>query len=86
MTTLTVSAKGWVVIPAEIRKKYCLEPGTKVRIVDYGGVLSIIRILDDPINQMMGFLSGGPSLTQELVEEHRREVAADEPLIDHHSG
>ncbi|GAB4579743.1 MAG: hypothetical protein Fur0022_24820 [Anaerolineales bacterium] len=85
MTTLTVSAKGWIVIPAEIRKKYRLEPGTKVRIVDYGGGLSIIRLPDDPINEMMGFLSGGPSLTQELVEEHRREVEAD-AFTDHHSG
>ncbi|MBN2499850.1 MAG: AbrB/MazE/SpoVT family DNA-binding domain-containing protein, partial [Anaerolineales bacterium] len=42
MTTLTISSKGWVVIPAELRKKYQLTPGTKVIIVDYGGVLSIV--------------------------------------------
>jgi len=37
--TLTISSKGWVVIPAELRKKYHLMPGTEVLIVDYGGVL-----------------------------------------------
>jgi len=37
--TLTISSKGWVVIPAELRKKYHLTPGTEVLIVDYGGVL-----------------------------------------------
>ena len=26
--TLTISNKGWVVIPAELRKKYNLQPGT----------------------------------------------------------
>lgn len=88
MTTMTISAKGWVVIPAELRKKYGLTPGTKVAIVDYGGRLSIIRIPDDPINAMMGFLADdGPSLTQEIVEEHRREVEADEKYFaKDHSG
>ena len=47
MPTLTISQKGWVVIPAEFRKKYQLTPGTKVQVVDYGGVLSIVRVSDD---------------------------------------
>jgi AbrB family looped-hinge helix DNA binding protein len=33
--SLTISKKGWVVIPAELRKKYQLAPGTEVIIVDY---------------------------------------------------
>ena len=84
---MTISAKGWVVIPAELRKKYGLTPGTKVAIVDYGGVLSIVRIPDDPIREGRGFLKGGPSLTREIVEEHRREVEADEEYFENdHSG
>jgi AbrB family looped-hinge helix DNA binding protein len=86
MTILTISSKGWVVIPAEIRRKYHLEPGTKVRLVDYGGVLSIVRIPDDPIREGRGMLKGGPSLSQEIVEEHRREVEADEQYFARHSG
>jgi len=31
MTTATVSAKGWVVIPKKYRKKYGFRPSTKVR-------------------------------------------------------
>ena len=38
MPSAIISAKGWIVIPAEYRKKHRLEPGTKVDIVDYGGV------------------------------------------------
>ena len=30
MYTLTVSAKGWVVIPKDLREKYGLEKGTQV--------------------------------------------------------
>lgn len=73
MTTLTVSQKGWVVIPAELRRKYQLAPGTKVQIVDYGGVLSIVRIPDDPINTGAGMLKGADSLTEAIVKEHRQE-------------
>jgi len=73
MTTLTISQKGWVVIPAELRRKYQLTPGTKVQIVDYGGVLSIVRVSDDPINDGAGMLKGADSLTDAIVEEHRQD-------------
>jgi AbrB family looped-hinge helix DNA binding protein len=71
--TLTISNKGWVVIPAELRKKYNLLPGTEVVIVDYGGVLSIVPALKNPIKQGRGMLKGLPSLTQELLKERAQE-------------
>lgn len=72
---LTISEKGWVVIPAELRKKYQLTPGTEVVIVDYGGVLSIIPVMKDPIKQGRGLLKGVPSLTTELRKERAKERA-----------
>ena len=75
---LTISNKGWVVIPAELRKKYNLLPGTEVVIVDYGGVLSIIPALQDPIKQGRGMLKGLPSLTQELRKERGKERSREE--------
>lgn len=67
--TLTISNKGWVVIPSELRKKYHLHPGTEVVIVDYGGVLAIVPAMRDPIKQGRGILKGGASLTKALLEE-----------------
>ena len=75
---LTISNKGWVVIPAELRKKYNLLPGTEVVIVDYGGVLSIIPALKDPIKQGRGMLKGLPSLTQDLRKERAQEHSREE--------
>ena len=71
-----VSAKGSVVIPAELRKKYNLTPGKKVVFVDYGGVITLIPAMDDPINQAVGMLrdEDGTSLTQILVDEHKKEI------------
>ena len=73
MTILSVSTKGWVVIPAELRKKYGLKPGTEVRIVDYGGVLAIVPVLGEPVKQAAGMLKTEKRLTEALLEEHRRE-------------
>ena len=73
MTVHTISDKGWVVIPAELRKKYDLNPGTEVRIVDYGGVLAIIPAMQEPIRQAAGLLKTNKNLTDILLEEHRHE-------------
>ena len=73
MTTLTISSKGWVVIPAELRKKYHLMPGTEVVIVDYGGVLSIVPAYKDPVKQGRGLLKDLPSLADDLLRERARE-------------
>lgn len=75
---LTISSKGWVVIPADLRKKYALKPGDAVNIVDYGGVLALVPALADPIRQAKGMFKSTESLTAELVEEHRREAERDE--------
>ncbi len=73
--TIIVSEKGWVVIPADLRKKYNLRPGTEVQVVDYGGVLALVPKLADPVRQAAGLLKGRKSLTRALLAEHRREKA-----------
>ena len=72
---LTISEKGWVVIPSELRKKYQLVPGTEVIIVDYGGVLAIVPAAKNPIKQGRGLLKGIPSLTNDLLKERAKERA-----------
>ena len=74
---LTISSKGWVVIPADLRKKYGLKPGDDVNIVDYGGVLSLVPAPKEPVREAMGMLSSAESVAAELVEEHLREVERD---------
>lgn len=68
-----LSPKGWIIIPAAIRDKYGLKPGTILQIVDYGGVLAIIPAYKDPVKQGAGMLKGKDSLTQAAVEDHKRE-------------
>jgi AbrB family looped-hinge helix DNA binding protein len=77
----TISQKGWVVIPAELRRKYALTPGTQVVIVDYGGVLSIIPAKGAPIQQGRGLLKTLPSLTKDLLNERTQGLVREEARI-----
>ena len=70
---VTVSRRGSVVIPAQLRKKYGLHPGTEVSVVDHGGVLTLVPALRARISGAAGMLKGRGSLTRELLAEHRRE-------------
>ena len=79
---LTISNKGWVVIPAEYRKKYNLRAGTKIVIVDYGGVLAIVRAVKDPIKQGRGFLKGISSMSQDLKKDRELEKKRDVRLAN----
>ena len=79
---LTISNKGWVVIPAEYRKKYNLRAGTKIVIVDYGGVLAIVRAVKDPIKQGRGFLKGTSSMAQDLKKDRELEKKRDVRLAN----
>ncbi|MEA1978298.1 MAG: AbrB/MazE/SpoVT family DNA-binding domain-containing protein [Chloroflexota bacterium] len=73
--TIKISQKGWVVIPADLRKKYDLKPGDEVHVVDYGGVLSLIPSFKNPLEYAGGMLKGETSLTQALVDEREKERA-----------
>jgi AbrB family looped-hinge helix DNA binding protein len=73
VVTVTVSEKGWVVIPAELRRKHNLHPGTEIQVVDYGGVLALVPKLPDPVSQAAGMLKGRKSLRRALFADHRSE-------------
>ena len=73
MPLATVSSKGWIVIPAELRKKYDLKTGSQVVLVDYGGVLAIVPALSDAVKESARILKSEPSLTEALLAEHAEE-------------
>jgi AbrB family looped-hinge helix DNA binding protein len=78
MAVVTVSQKGWVVIPAALRHKYHLKTGDRVHVVDYGGVISLVPVLRHPEEEGFGALRvrGRPllkGLRRARREERRRE-------------
>lgn len=69
----TVSTKGQFVIPAEIREALGIRPGTRIAVLREGN-----RIILEPVNKgyvraLRGSTAGGPSLTDSLLKERRKE-------------
>lgn len=79
MYTATVSTKGWIVIPKELRERYGLKKGTRVRLMAYAQALVLVPLPDDSITMLHGMLSEGPSLVEELLAERAREHPLEEP-------
>ena len=73
-----ISSKGWIVIPADIRKKYGLKPGDEVNVIDYGGVISLVPVRKDPIREGFGMLAGDGSATDYLLKERCKELEMEE--------
>jgi AbrB family looped-hinge helix DNA binding protein len=72
-----VSSKGQLVIPAEIRERFGIEPGTRVKFVEEGPQLVLVpetlaaklRMIEG----LRGMTAGGPSGTDLLLEDRRLE-------------
>jgi AbrB family looped-hinge helix DNA binding protein len=75
----TVSSKGQLVIPVSFREAMGIEAGTRVAIRQEGARLILepdtlaakLRLIDE----LCGLTAGGPSMTDMLLEERRRDRA-----------
>ena len=73
MMTAKLSEKGQIVIPVELRRKYNIDSGTEIELMDIGGEIVIIPLtIKSPIEEAKGFLKRGRS-TKELMKAVRRE-------------
>lgn len=70
MNITTVSDRGAVTIPAEVRERHGLRPGTRVHVVDYGHMVAIVPSSADPVAASHGMLKGA-SLTEAFVSARR---------------
>lgn len=56
MYKATLSSRGQIVIPAELRKKLSLKAGASFRVYDQGEKIVLIREVEDPVTQGLGLL------------------------------
>ena len=69
----TVSSKGQIVIPAELRAELGIATGTKVAIQRQANHLILQPITEEFIDSLMGCCKGEPSLVEFREREHRKE-------------
>ena len=79
----TVSEKGLVVIPKELREKLGIKKGDKVSFVNWGDAVYFMRVPDDPIRVSLGMFKtkSGPSMTDLLLQERRETREAEERAL-----
>jgi AbrB family looped-hinge helix DNA binding protein len=75
MTISKATVKGQVIIPASLRKKFNIQKGTRVAIMEgEGRVIQIKPLPDDPIEASRGMLKGKTSLTKALLKDRLGEA------------
>lgn len=79
MPAVTVSSKGQVVIPRQIRKRLRLEEGTKIEVEVSDGLVVLRPARPKPLgwNRWEGAFAG-ERLLKALAEEHVAEINEDE--------
>ena len=73
-TMARVSPKGWIVIPARLRKRYGIQPGGEVQIIERRDGLYIVPRMKDPVRETAGKYAGEGSLLREFIDERSRDV------------
>jgi antitoxin PrlF len=73
LQTATVSSKGQLVIPVEIRNSLGISPGTRVVLTVEGNRIILQPVNKNLVDQLRGMFSGGPSMADELQRDRRAE-------------
>ena len=76
---VTVSTKGSIVISSALRRKYGLVPGSLVEVEDRDG--EIVLSIRLAYKEARGILSGGLSLTADLLAERTKDMEREDAKI-----
>ena len=82
MDTAYVTTKGQLVIPARIRRKLGIKPGTKVCFVERGNEILFQPVTKEYIRSMCGMLKSATSVTEELLNERKKDREREETKLE----
>jgi AbrB family looped-hinge helix DNA binding protein len=78
METASVTSKGQLVIPARLRRRYGIKPGTKVRFIERDNEIFIQPVTMEYIQSVCGLLKSETSATQMLLKERAKDKEREE--------
>ena len=73
MEKACVTSKGRLVVPARLRQRYGIKPGTTVCFIERGNEIMFQPITKAYIRSMCGMLKSKTSATEELLKERARD-------------
>ncbi len=77
----TISGRGQVVIPVEIREKLKIRPGTRVSIEEIDGEIRVIPLSAVLVRKYAGFLGHDPDAGRKFLVERRKDAARSEAKL-----
>lgn len=82
METAYVTSKGQLVVPARLRQKYGIKPGTKVCFVERNHEIIFQPVTKEYIRSICGMLQSETSVTKELLEDRARDKEREETKFE----
>ncbi len=71
--TAVVTTKGQLVIPARLRRRHHIKPGTRVCLVEEGDRVILKPLTPEYFEKMAGILGTGGRVLKAFLEEKKRE-------------
>jgi AbrB family looped-hinge helix DNA binding protein len=82
MEESTITSKGQIVIPAKLRRRYGLKPGTKVYFIERDKEILFQPVTKEYLKSVHGMLTSETSATQELLKERAKDKEREEARIE----
>lgn len=74
MAIVKTTVKGQIVIPSELRKKYHISKGTRIKIMDRDGEIVIKPLMTNPVEEAKGIFKEGRSALEALLAGRAEDV------------
>ena len=82
METAFVTSKGQLVIPARLRRRYGIKPGTKICFIERDNEILFQPVTKEYIRSVRGMLKGNTSVTQELLKQRAWDKEREEAKLE----
>ncbi|MFI5175848.1 MAG: AbrB/MazE/SpoVT family DNA-binding domain-containing protein [Terriglobia bacterium] len=88
MQTAYITSKGQLVVPAKLRRKYNIKPGTRINFIEEeGGRIVMQPITPETLRSLRGILKlkgGEKSATRQLLEDRAGDRRREEARLAKH--
>lgn len=82
MEESTMTSKGQIVIPARLRRRYGLKPGTKVYFIERDKEIVFQPVTKEYLKSVHGMLTSETSVTKELLKERAKDREYEEGRLE----